>query len=60
MRYNEKKGHWPLVKAKTTSAEDNEKVSESSSEEGVGINDLEKSADAGDIMTSVRNVGLSS
>lgn len=54
MRYNEKKGHWPLMKAKAASPE--EKANDSSSEEGVGITYPEKSADADDIRTRVRSV----
>lgn len=57
MRYNEKKGHWPLMKAKAASSE--EKASDSSSEEGVGITYPEKSANAESVMTRVRSVGSS-
>lgn len=58
MRYNEKKGHWPLMKAKAASSD--ERVSDSSSEEGeVGITYPEKSANAKNVMTEVRGVGRS-
>ena len=55
MRYNEKKGHWPLMKAKAASSE--EKMSDSSSEEGVGITFPEKSAIVEGVLTRVRSVG---
>ena len=54
MRYNEKKGHWPLMKAKAASSE--EKVGDSSSEEGVGITYPEKSANAEGILMRVRSM----
>lgn len=54
MRYNEKKGHWPLMKAKAASPED--KASDSSSEEGVVITKPEKSANTDDIRTRVRSM----
>ena len=57
MRYNERKGHWPLRKPKTTPSE--RKASDSSSEEGVGITYTAKSVDAQNILTKVRSVGPS-
>lgn len=54
MRYNEKKGHWPLMKAKPASPDD--KVSDSSSEEAVKLANPEKAADAAGVLTNVRSV----
>lgn len=56
MRYNEKTGHWPLMKRKAASSE--RKASDSSSEED-GITYPTKSADAQNILTKVRSVGPS-
>ena len=58
MRYNEKKGHWPLRKPKAAPSE--EKASDSSSEEGVGITYPGKGNSAEDITTRVKSVGQSS
>lgn len=54
MRYNEKKGHWPLTKAKPASA--TEKVSDSSSEEGVSITYPRMAAKPEGVSTNVRSV----
>ncbi|CAF9936322.1 MAG: hypothetical protein ALECFALPRED_006766 [Alectoria fallacina] len=58
MRYNEKKGHWPLMKAKAISSE--EKTSDSSSEEEVGITYPKKSVEGENIWTRVRSLRPSS
>ena len=57
MRYNEKKGHWPLMKAKAASPD--RKASESSSDGEVGIAYPAKSADPQSILTRVRSVDRS-
>ena len=58
MRYNEKKGHWPMMKAKAASSD--EKVNDSSSEERVvGITYPEKSASAKEVVTRLLGVGRS-
>lgn len=49
MRYNEKKGHWPLMKAKPALSDD--KVSDSSSEEAIKVAYPEKAADATGVLT---------
>ena len=55
MRYNERKGHWPLMKPKTAPSE--RKASDSSSsEEGVGITYTAKSVEAQNILTKVRSI----
>lgn len=60
MRYNEKKGHWPLMKAKAASSDDRKASNSSSSDEdGSGITHPEKSADPQSILTRVRSVGSS-
>ena len=55
MRYNEKKGHWPLMKAKPALSDD--KLSDSSSEEAVKVAYSEKAADATGVLTNVRTSG---
>ena len=54
MRYNEKKGHWPLRKAKAVS--NTEEVIDSSSEEGINLACPEKAVDAVGISAKVRSV----
>ncbi|KAK4693137.1 high-affinity iron transporter, partial [Lecanoromycetidae sp. Uapishka_2] len=56
MRYNEKKGHWPLIKAKTASA--NTESDDSNSDEGEKVTYPEKNAKNGGIMTRVRSMKL--
>ncbi len=62
MRYNEKKGHWPLMKSKAGSSDttsSDRKASDNSSDEGVGITYPAKSADPQGILTRVRSVDRS-
>lgn len=54
MRYNEKKGHWPLMKANPTSNDD--ASNESGSEDGVDVAYPEKDVEVGRISTTVRRV----
>ena len=56
MRYNEKKGHWPLMKTKAV-AGDRKESGDSSSEEEIGVTYPAKSADPQNVMTRVRTVG---
>ena len=57
MRYNEKKGHWPLMKQKAAPSE--RAASESSNSDGASITYPAKSVDAQDILTKVRSVSHS-
>ena len=54
MRYNEKKGHWPLRKAKAVS--NSEEAIDSGSEEGISITCPEKAVDSVGISAKVRSV----
>lgn len=54
MRYNEKKGHWPLMNAKAVS-KDGETI-DSNSEEGINLAYPEKAADSVRILAKVRSV----
>ena len=54
MRYNEKKGHWPLRKAKAVS--NSEEAIDSSSEEGINIAYSEKAVDSAEISAKVRSI----
>ena len=54
MRYNEKKGHWPLRNAKAVS--NNDETIDSSSEEGISIGCPEKVVDSIGISAKVRSV----
>jgi hypothetical protein len=54
MRYKEKKGHWPLMKAKAASTDD--EINDSSGDEEVKIADANKRAKVGGVSTRVRSV----
>ena len=54
MRYNEKKGHWPFMKAKAVSEDGN--TTDSNSEEGVNLASPEKAADSVGVSAKVRSV----
>ena len=54
MRYNERQGHWPLMKAKTTSTEE---ANNSSSDEEAAIGSTEKASEGGHVVTKVRSLG---
>ena len=54
MRYNEKKGHWPLMKAKAVSNDG--ETSDSNSEEGINLARPEKAADSVGISAKVRSI----
>ena len=54
MRHNEKKGHWPLMKAKAVSEDGN--TTDSNSEDGVNLTNPEKAADSVGVSAKVRSI----
>ena len=54
MRYNEKKGHWPLMKAKAVS--ESGEMTENNSEEGIDLACPEKAVESVGISAKVRSV----
>ena len=54
MRYNEKKGHWPLMSAKAVSVSG--ETTDSNSEEGIDLAYSEKAADSVGISAKVRSI----
>ena len=54
MRYNEKKGHWPFMKAKAVSNDG--ETTDSNSEEGINLEFPAKTADSVGISTKVRSI----
>ena len=54
MRYNERQGHWPLMKAKATPS--NDKVDLSSSDEEAELGILRKPIGDGNPFTEIRSV----
>lgn len=57
MRYNEKEGHWPLLKAGKSSPK--EEVNDTSSDEEASVGGKEKAAEDEGVTTKVRSVGSS-
>ncbi|KAI9695424.1 MAG: hypothetical protein M1820_008609 [Bogoriella megaspora] len=56
LRYNEKHGHWPLMKSKAGAAKDRVSETNSDSEKGVSIEGVSKTTEARNATTNVKEI----